>query len=215
MAQTAEDLRSAVRGGWVRTSVGGGFLTQLTAPIVPGDYTIAATRPTGGFAPASFAVVAATPPLRAIPSDPPPQQMAMLPSPHLAPTVAGTTILRPKLANEIVRASSTGTIKLLCGRFTIAGIRATCGAVSIRQRPAKAVSWLRLRPKTFRAEVGRRVQIRFYLTAGVLRRIRSAGQMRMRADVVAVSPIGNEATKTFTFTLKPPKPLPRRYRQPR
>ncbi|HET8953545.1 MAG TPA: hypothetical protein VFN44_23685 [Solirubrobacteraceae bacterium] len=43
----------------VKTSGGGGFtVSGFTAPSTPGSYTITATRPTGGFAPVSFQVVA-------------------------------------------------------------------------------------------------------------------------------------------------------------
>lgn len=52
---------------------GGGFRTTLTAPDAPGDYTITASRATGGFAPASFSVAAPapTPPPAAAPTAPP------------------------------------------------------------------------------------------------------------------------------------------------
>lgn len=51
---------------------GGGFLTTLTAPDAPGNYTITASRATGGFAPASFSVAAPapTPPPAAAPVAP-------------------------------------------------------------------------------------------------------------------------------------------------
>lgn len=45
----------------VTTSPGGGFATSLQAPTSPGSYTITATRPTGGFAAASFSVAAPAP----------------------------------------------------------------------------------------------------------------------------------------------------------
>ncbi len=57
----------------VPTSAGGGFQTSLTAPSTPGNYTITASRPTGGFAPASFSVAAPAPapaPAAAQPSTP-------------------------------------------------------------------------------------------------------------------------------------------------
>src|SRR4051794_21232295 len=45
----------------VTTSSGGGFTTTIAAPSSPGDYTITASRATGGFAPAAFSVVAPAP----------------------------------------------------------------------------------------------------------------------------------------------------------
>jgi hypothetical protein len=42
----------------VTTSPGGGFTVQMNAPTSPGNYTITASKPTGGFAAASFSVAA-------------------------------------------------------------------------------------------------------------------------------------------------------------
>ncbi len=45
--------------GTVKASGGGGFVYKgLVAPSAPGNYTITASRPTGGFAPTSFSVAA-------------------------------------------------------------------------------------------------------------------------------------------------------------
>lgn len=188
----------------VQTSPGGGFSIQLRAPMTPGNYTIAATRPTGGFAPASFTVIAAAPTPPA--PDPAPEQgpTAVLPAPELAPDVAAPTILRPKLANEIVHLSRTNTVELFCGRFVTAPVSGTCGAVSTRRRSAGA-PWLELRPKAFRAHIGRPVLVRFRLHPRLVRRVRAARQLRMRATIVAEGELGGQTTKTFTFTLKPPK----------
>lgn len=45
----------------VTTSPGGAFTATLSAPTSPGSYTITASRPTGGFAAASFSVAAPAP----------------------------------------------------------------------------------------------------------------------------------------------------------
>ena len=65
-----------ISGNWgesvtQKASPGGGFQVSLTAPSAPGNYTVTASRPTGGFAPASFTVAAPTPaPAAARPSTP-------------------------------------------------------------------------------------------------------------------------------------------------
>lgn len=184
-----------------RTSAGGGFTIQLTAPAAAGDYTITATRPTGGFAPASFAVVAATakPPA----TQPSPQETPVLPSPDLAPDVAGPTIDRPTRASEIVFVSRAGSVRLFCGRFHAPGIRGTCGAASTRAPAASASRPLELRPKAFRAHPGRRVHVQYHLTALTLKHLKAARREGMRATVVAADALGNHTTKTFAFTLKP------------
>ena len=50
-------------GGSVQltTSSGGGFTNRLVAPSAPGNYTITASKPTGGFAAAAFSVAAPAP----------------------------------------------------------------------------------------------------------------------------------------------------------
>jgi hypothetical protein len=73
---------------------GGGFTTTLTAPDAPGDYTVTASRATGGFAPASFSVVAPapaptpTPPPAAAPSAP---VQAPAPAAQTFPSVGSTS----------------------------------------------------------------------------------------------------------------------------
>ena len=70
------NVNVSVSGNWgasssVTTSAGGGFATTLSGPSSPGNYTISATRPTGGFAVASFTVAAPAPaPAAAQPSTP-------------------------------------------------------------------------------------------------------------------------------------------------
>ena len=181
----------------MRTSAGGGFALALAAPASPGDYSIAAARTIGGFAPASFTVVEAAP--RAPATDPPSDPVPLVPSPQLAPDVAAPAILRPARRGEVVRASRSGAVELFCGRFEAAGISATCGAVSMDRR-------LSLRTKTFVAQAaGRAVRLRFYLTARAMRRLREARALRMRATVVARAAAGSESTATFAFTLQPPR----------
>ena len=56
----------SISGSWgatasAKASPGGGFQVSLTAPSTPGNYSVSASRPTGGFAPASFTVAAPTP----------------------------------------------------------------------------------------------------------------------------------------------------------
>jgi hypothetical protein len=50
------------------------------------------------------------------------------------------------------------------------------------------------------------VRVRYHLTPRLLRRVRAAGQVRMRGTVVAVGALGGQASVTFAFTLKPPQP---------
>jgi hypothetical protein len=200
-----------VSGSWgpppmtVQTSAGGGFVTQVTAPGTPGNYNIAATRPTGGFAVVAFTVV---PPSSALPPPPPAVAPApagpdtMVPSPLLAPALAGPKILRPARANEVVLVSRAGSLKLFCGRFELAGVTGTCGAMSTR-----AAAPLELRPKAFRAgAVGMGVRVRFYVSARVRKRIRAARRIRMRGTVVAMAATGSKTTATFAFTLKAARP---------
>jgi len=56
----------SISGSWgttasAKASPGGGFQVSLTAPSTPGNYSVSASRPTGGFAPASFTVAAPAP----------------------------------------------------------------------------------------------------------------------------------------------------------
>ena len=88
----------------VTTSPGGGFSTSVQAPSTPGDYTITASRPTGGFAPASFSVVA---PAAPAPAQAAPTQSA--PAPQSAPSrVAAAPAPRGAFSTPSV-ARSTGT----------------------------------------------------------------------------------------------------------
>ncbi len=86
----------------VTSSPGGGFSTSVQAPSTPGDYTITASRPTGGFAPASFSVVAPAAPAPAVPTQ-------SAPAPQSAPSpVAAAPAPRGAFSTPgVVR--STGT----------------------------------------------------------------------------------------------------------
>jgi hypothetical protein len=161
-----------------------------------------ATRPTGGFAPAAFEVVAAPPP----PPGAPPEQGPAVPPPALAPDIAAPAIVRATPAHEIVVVSRTGAVELFCGRFEEIGVSGTCGAVSTVTTPGGAAPLLELRPKAFRAQPGVRVRVRYHLTPRLLRRVRAARHVRMRGTVVAVGSLGGQASATFAFTLKPAPP---------
>ena len=98
----------------VTTSPGGGFSTQLTAPTSPGTYTITASRPTGGFAPASFSVVAppaaaSTPAEESAPATAaPPQQQAAGSEPAFrTPSVARSQA--PASAERTTRPTRSGS----------------------------------------------------------------------------------------------------------
>ena len=88
----------------VTTSAGGGFtLSGIAVPSQPGNYSVSASRPTGGFAPASFSVASPQP------SSGSPSQQA----PQTQPADSGT----PKSTAPSYRAPSTtrsqraGTVK--------------------------------------------------------------------------------------------------------
>lgn len=190
----------------VQTSPDGGFSTQLTAPTTPGNYTITASRPTGGFAPASFEVTA--PPPKPPVTDPPAEPAPAVPSPALvsAPDLLGPVILRqPARASETVFVARNGSFTLFCGRFEESGVNGTCGAASTRTTQPGERPFLALPAKPFRAEPGRRVRLRFYLTPPRVRRVKAAKQVRMRGTVVARDLLGNQKTRTFVFTLKAPR----------
>jgi hypothetical protein len=191
-----------VSGGWGQTttvlsSQDGGFQAQLPGPTAPGNYSIAATRPTGGFAVASFSVVQAPPQPPAPPLPPPPP-----PPPAIIemPAVLGPAILRSRPLMPTVTVSRRGVVELRCGRVEEIDVSGTCGAVS---RATKAGSpLLTLRPKPFRALRSDTMRVRFQLDRVRLRQIRAAGRMRMRGTVVARGALGNTSTSTFAFTLK-------------
>jgi hypothetical protein len=189
-------------GSWTPTttvisSKGGGFTTQLPAPTTPGNYSISATRPTGGFAVASFAVVQATPPPPAPPPPPPPPPpLAVIET----PAVPGPTILRSRPLTPTVTVSRAGVVELRCGRVEEIDVSGTCGAVSRATRAGSPL--LTLRPKPFRALRSETMRVRFRLDRARLRQIRAAGRMRMRGTVVARGALGNTSTSTFAFTLK-------------
>ena len=102
----------------VMTSSGGGFTTSLPAPTSPGNYTINASKATGGFAPASFRVVApvATAPTPsqqgAAPTNaaPAPQQQAARPNPQFnTPNVARSDAPASAERRATAPARSSGT----------------------------------------------------------------------------------------------------------
>lgn len=105
----------------VPTSSGGGFTTTMTAPSAAGNYTITASRATGGFAPASFRVVApvaAAPapsqqeaPAAAAPApQQQPQQQAARPSPQFnTPGVARSEAPASAERRTTAPARSSGT----------------------------------------------------------------------------------------------------------
>ena len=69
------NVNVTVSGGWgastgVTTSPGGGFTATLPGPSTPGNYSVSATRATGGYAVASFSVAAPAPAPAAQPSTP-------------------------------------------------------------------------------------------------------------------------------------------------
>ena len=185
----------------VQTSAGGGFTTQLTAPLQPGNYSLAATRPTGGFAVASFTVVAAQPPVVTPPPPPPP--------PDLTPALLGPVILRAQSADRTVRVSRKGVVVLLCGRVEQFGVTGTCGAAS--RAVTAAGPKLALRPKAFRVERGEQIRVVFHLTRTRLRQVKAAGRLRMRGTVVARGALGNSSSRAVGFTRAGPrKGAPRR-----
>lgn len=191
------DATITVSGSWgatttVRSSAGGGFVTQLAAPTTPGNYSLAATRPTGGFAVASLTVVEAQPPVAGTPPPPPP--------PTLMPAVIGPRIVRSRPLAPTVRVSRTGALELRCGRVEEYDVTGTCGAVSRAVTASGPV--LTLRAKQVRAQAGETMRVRFHLDRARLRQIRAAGRMRMRGTVVARGALGNTSTSTFAFTLK-------------
>ncbi len=91
-------------GATATTTAGGGFQTTLQAPSTPGNYTITASRATGGFAAASFTVAAPAAPAAA------PQQAAAAPQTQAespAPTAARTA---PRFRTpDVARSQVTST----------------------------------------------------------------------------------------------------------
>ncbi len=190
----------------VTTSAGGGgFITELPGPAIPGNYSVSASRPTGGFAAASFTVEPALAPPPAPPPPPPPPPPA-LPSPGLVsePDLLGPQIVRPAVAGETVRVSRAGSFELFCGRVQTAGASGTCGAKSGRSTPRGRV-FLQIAPRRFEAQQGRRVVVRFKLSAQALRRLVSARRVGMVATVVARDRLGNRRSTTFRFALRAPR----------
>lgn len=207
----------------VQTSPSGSFSTQLTAPATPGIYTVTASRPTGGFAPASFQVSApppppAQPPAPDPPAQPAPQPAQVLPSPELVsiPQLPGTVILlRPPPRNQSISVSRDGSLSLLCASSAGAAISGTCSAASTRMLRASDRPLVRLSRRAFRAQPGQRVRVRFELTPRLLRRLQHARRLRMLATVIAHDRHNNTTTTTFAFTLNaPPHPRPRLERAP-
>lgn len=197
------DATIIVSGAWgatitVRSSAGGGFTTQLTAPTEPGNYSISATRPTGGFAVASFALVEAQPkpPVAAPPPPPPPPAPTLMP----APALLGPRIVRSRPLAPMVRVTRSGAVELRCGRVEEYDVSGTCGAVS--RAVTASGPLLTLRAKPFRTRRGRTIGVRFYLDSSRLRQVRAAGRMRMRGTIVARGALGNTSTSTFAFTLR-------------
>ena len=189
----------------VQASSGGGFTTQLTAPAAPGNYSVSATRPTGGFAVASFSVIEAQPKPPVAPPPPPPPAQEPVPAPGLmqAPALLGPTIVRPTTAGETVRASRTGLVELACGRVAEVGVTGTCGAVSRAVTAAGPLMTLRAKP--FEAQPARMIRVRFHLTRQRLRQLKARGRIRMRGTVVARGALGNSSARTFAFTLASPR----------
>ncbi len=185
----------------VQTSALGGFRTQLTAPSVPGHYTITASRPTGGFAPASFSVVAASTP----PVTPPTEGQPTVPSPVLAPDLVGPEIVRPTRPNEAVSVAPNGSFTLFCARLEESDVTGTCGLVSRRSSRLGQGPLLAIAAKSFRAQAGQRVAVRFYLSPSKLRRLKQAVRLRMRASVAATDLLGYRSALTFGVTLKAPR----------
>lgn len=189
----------------LQTSALGGFVTQLTAPSLPGNYTITASRPTGGFAPASFSVVAASTPTVTPPGPPPSEGQPTVPSPVLAPDLAGPEIARPTRRYETVPVAANGSFKLFCARLGASDVTGTCGLVSRRSLRLGQAPLLALAAKPFRGQAGQRVVVRFHLTASKLRRLKRAVRLRMRVSVAASDLLGNRSALTFGVTLKAPR----------
>lgn len=84
----------------VTTSSGGGFSVQLTAPATPGDFTVTASKPTGGFAAVGFSV-AAPAPVPVAPAEP-----AATPAPAPVAQAAQPSFKTPQVARSQGTASS-------------------------------------------------------------------------------------------------------------
>jgi hypothetical protein len=120
-------------------------------------------------------------------------------------------------ANRIVRVSRTGGLQLFCGRYAepVSGVCAARSARSLhaplaRRRGRAPARTLRLAPKSFRAADGRRVVLRFRLSARDLASLTAAGPVRMRGTLIARDRLGNPTKVSFPFVLKGPRQAGRR-----
>ena len=141
----------------------------------------------------------------------------------LAPTVTGFSAppadtTAPAITGALTRkngsrtVSRTGEVTLFCGRFTEAGVTGTCGATSVHPLVAAGASRRRrtgrsltLGRRTFQAQSGRPVMVRFRLTKANLQMLAAAKTVRMRGSVSARDASGNATSATFGVTLKAPR----------
>lgn len=139
------------------------------------------------------------------------------PSPLAPPAdTRGPALSRAALTalNGTRTVSRSGQVRLLCGRFTEAGVTGVCGARSARRLvQVKATEGgltrrsvvLRLGSRRFRAASPRPVAVKFRLTRSNLKMLKAARKIRMLGSVAARDSSGNVTRTSFRFTLKAPR----------
>lgn len=169
--------------------------------VTPTPSTPTPVNPTPG-APASPVAPVLTPTLERPPG-------SLLPAPDaVGPAIAGAALTR---ANGTRTVSPNGEVWVFCGRFTEVGVSGSCGASSAgpltqvgTSRPGKTARsiFLRLATKTFHAEPGRPVMLKFRLTKSNLKMLIAAKTVRMSGTVDARDASGKFTSASFGLTLR-------------
>ena len=133
----------------------------------------------------------------------------VLPAATAAPgDSVGPAIVAAALAsgNGTRTVSKKGDVTILCGQFDEPGVTGRCGARSVKKLKAAGASrsaLLKLPAKSFHAEQGKPVKLKFRLKKASMRMLKAAKKVRMRGTVSARDSKGNASPAvSFGFTLK-------------
>lgn len=192
-------------GPLLRSTYGRGFTVPVDIPAAArGTHKIVATgldfeQRVFGRASASFDVMVT-------PADYPLPPKARADT--VGPAIAGAALSAGN-RNRIV--SRKGYVTLFCGRFDEVGVTGRCGARSLRRvrmgthASARRAAVLTLRGKSFTAQKGKPVRVRFRLSRKAMAGLRRARKVRMRGHVTSRDRTGNESKAGFRFSLKAPR----------
>lgn len=182
-----------VLGSGTATGASFGFSKQVTVPDgAAGDHRIVAV-PLGDpadSASAPFRVVAPTPPASAD---------------SVGPAIVAAAL---SSGNGTRVVSKKGDLTLFCGQYDEEGVTGECGARSVAKLKLAggSRSALKFAAKSFTAQSGEPVKVKFRLDKRGMRMLRTAKRVRMRGTVTARDAGGNATPAVaFGFTLKAPK----------